>query len=171
LKPPAKEVRAAVELYESFREKKPKRLKILDVKIPRVVVHVGYVEAVDYRTTHGTELVLYNHKFAAGSRPLLCVSSDGRQLLLLGGRYQFTERGIVDKDSKGRQIKNPKHGKKINPRKYPSYTLAELEKFVAEGKGNPAMVQEIADRKAGISKVSVTPQILGGKIQTKIGRM
>jgi hypothetical protein len=113
LKPPAKEVRAAVELYESFREKKPKRLKVIDVKIPRVVVHIGYLEAFDYRTTHGTELALYKHEFARGSRPLLCVSSDGTQLLLLGGRYHFTERGVVDKDSKGREIENKKHGKKI----------------------------------------------------------
>lgn len=113
MKPPAKEVRAAVELYESFREKKPKRLKVLDVKIPRVVVHIGYLEAIDYRTTHGAELVLYNHKFAPGSRPLLCVSADGRQLLLLGGRYHFTERGIVDKDRSGREIENKKHGKAL----------------------------------------------------------
>jgi hypothetical protein len=56
-------------------------------------------------------------------------------------------------------------------RKYPSYTLADLEKFVAEGKGNPAMVQEIADRKSGASHTKVTPQILGGKAQTRIGRM
>jgi hypothetical protein len=41
------------------------------------------------------------------------VSSDGKTLLLLGGRYQFTERGIVDKDAKGREIENKKHGKKI----------------------------------------------------------
>lgn len=43
-------------------------------------------------------------------------------------------------------------------RKYPSYTLADLEKFVAEGRGNPVMVQEIADRKSGVSKHAVTPQ-------------
>ena len=56
-------------------------------------------------------------------------------------------------------------------RKYPAYTLAQLEAFVAEGKGNPAMVQEIADRKAGLSKPAQTPQMAGGKPQTKIGRM
>ena len=56
-------------------------------------------------------------------------------------------------------------------RKYPSYTLAELEKFVAEGRGNATMMQEIEARKAGTSVRLVTPQILGGKVQTKIGRM
>ena len=59
----------------------------------------------------------------------------------------------------------------MNNRKYPSYTLADLEKFVAEGRGNAVMVQEIADRKSGKSIVKPTPQILGGKVQTRIGRM
>jgi hypothetical protein len=56
-------------------------------------------------------------------------------------------------------------------RKYPAYTLAQLEAFVAEGRGNDVMVKEIADRKAGASKTLVVPQIEGGKAQTKIGRM
>lgn len=56
-------------------------------------------------------------------------------------------------------------------RKYPSYTTAVLEAFVASGQGNPVMVQEIEDRKAGISVVKVTPQLIGGKVQVKIGRM
>ena len=33
------------------------------------------------------------------------------------------------------------------------------------------MVEEIANRKAGISVAKVTPQILGGKAQVKLGRM
>lgn len=56
-------------------------------------------------------------------------------------------------------------------RKFPSYTLADLEKMVAEGKGNAAILEEIAARKAGTSEARVTPQILGGKVQTKLGRM
>ena len=56
-------------------------------------------------------------------------------------------------------------------RKYPSYTTAALEAFVASGQGNSVMVQEIEDRKAGISVIHVTPQLQGGKVQTKIGRM
>jgi hypothetical protein len=56
-------------------------------------------------------------------------------------------------------------------RKYPSYTLADLEKAVVEGRGNPVMVQEIADRKSGASQHKVTPQILGGQVQVKLGRM
>lgn len=113
MKVPQRELQAAVELYESFREKRPKKLSTIHVKIPRVVVHVGYIETIWYRTTHGEEVQPYEHKFASGSRPLLCVSADGKQLLLLGGRYQFTERGIVDKDAKGKEIENKRHGKKL----------------------------------------------------------
>jgi hypothetical protein len=56
-------------------------------------------------------------------------------------------------------------------RKYPSYTLADLERFVAEGQGTPSMVQEIADRKAGRSVTLVTPQLLGGRPVVKVGRL
>lgn len=47
----------------------------------------------------------------------------------------------------------------------------QLSWFVASGQGNAVMVQEIADRKAHVSVIKATPQILGGKVQTKIGRM
>lgn len=56
-------------------------------------------------------------------------------------------------------------------RKYPGYTLAQLEAAVADGRGTPVMVQEIADRKAGLSEALVVPQIEGGKPVHKIGRM
>lgn len=56
-------------------------------------------------------------------------------------------------------------------RKYPSYSLAELESFVANGEGNAVMVAEIAARKSGISTVYQTPQILGGKPVVKVGRL
>lgn len=56
-------------------------------------------------------------------------------------------------------------------RKYPSYTLSQLEGFVTAGNGNPSMVAEIAARKAGRSATFVTPQLLGGKPSVKVGRM
>lgn len=107
------ELRAAVSLYESFREKKPKRLDVINFDVPAAVACIGFVEGIDYRTTHGSDVQPYRHLFAKGSRPLLCVSADGRQLLLLGGRYRFTDRGIVDKDANGKEIENKKHGRKI----------------------------------------------------------
>jgi hypothetical protein len=56
-------------------------------------------------------------------------------------------------------------------RKYPSYTLEQLEAIAAEGRGNPVMVKEIADRKAGASNVLVVPQIEGGNANPKVGRL
>jgi hypothetical protein len=56
-------------------------------------------------------------------------------------------------------------------RKYPAYTLAQLEAFVASGRGNDVMVAEIAARKSGTSNVLSVPQIEGGKAQVHIGRM
>lgn len=112
------EMRAAAKLYESFRERTPRRIKKVGIAVPRIAVDIGHVEYIGYRTTHGKKLTLYQHDFGPGSRPLLCVSPDGRQLLLLGGRYVFTERGIVDRDIEGREIENDAHGKPMrsNPR-------------------------------------------------------
>lgn len=56
-------------------------------------------------------------------------------------------------------------------RKYPSYTLSQLEAAVAEGRGNPVMVEEIANRKSGVSQHLVVPQIEGGMVKPRLGRM
>lgn len=105
----------AVRLFQSFRERKPQRVGVVKFRVPKAVACMGYVEGIDYRTTHGKKITLYHHDFAPGARPFLAVSSDGLQLLLLGGRFKFTHQGIVDKDARGRLITNPKHGKNVNP--------------------------------------------------------
>jgi hypothetical protein len=109
-----KQLHAAIELYRSFRERTPKKLKTVQIDIPRVVAVIGHCESIDYTTTHGSETVLYRHDFVKGSRPLLCVSSDGKQLMLIGGRFKFTERGIVDRDIKGKEVENIAHGTELN---------------------------------------------------------
>jgi hypothetical protein len=50
-----------------------------------------YVTRRDGKTEH------YIHRFGSASRPLFAVTHDGKQLLLLGGDYDFTEKGIEDK--------------------------------------------------------------------------
>jgi hypothetical protein len=107
----------AVTLYRSFREAIPKRLMTVRFNVPKVVACMGYVEGIDYRTTHGKKTRLYHHDFAPGSRPLLCVSADGRQLMLIGGRYEWDERGIVDKDAAGQDIIPDDHHRKPNPKR------------------------------------------------------
>lgn len=75
----------------------------------------------------------------------------------------------------------------ISTRKYPSYTTAELEASVEYIKVNGktrsgatgvdatmsmiAMEDEIDRRKAGVSVVRATPQIMGGKVIIKVGRL
>lgn len=59
----------------------------------------------------------------------------------------------------------------ISKRKYPSYTTEDLETAVALGRGNGVMIQEIADRKSGVSVARFTPQIVGGKFITKFGQL
>ena len=57
-------------------------------------------------------------------------------------------------------------------RKFPAYTLAELKSWVAAGTATnlDAVLAEIAAREAGATHYKV-PQIEGGKVQPRIGRM
>lgn len=81
----------------------------------------------------------------------------------------------MSKPTTARDVLTPRTAREVfaqdAARKFPSYTLAQLEQMVAEGRGNAAILEEIAARKAGTSEAKVTPQILGGKVQTKLGRM
>ncbi len=56
-------------------------------------------------------------------------------------------------------------------RKFPGYTIRQLEEAVAAGHGNDAMIAEIAARKNGTSRILATPQIEGGKVKATVGRM
>lgn len=50
---------------------------------------IGYVSARDGKP--------YQHDFKESSRPSLIASPDGKLVLIVGGRFTFTDRGIVDK--------------------------------------------------------------------------
>ena len=97
-------VRKAKKLYESFREKTATRARRINLKLPRAVMVMGYCSAIEYETTHGTKMRAYRHKFAKGSRPLLCAGPGKSQLFLIGGRFHVTDRGIVDLTPKGREL-------------------------------------------------------------------
>lgn len=69
------------------------------VNLPPIPSHLGVIGELDgvlYTTQRDGVIEKYIHKFAAKDKPLLCVSPDGSSLHLIGGRYTFTERGIVD---------------------------------------------------------------------------
>lgn len=105
------DVKQAIKLYRAFRESDPDEITTVLATLPRAAIAVGHVDYIGYNTTHGTNVVEYEHKFRNGSRPLLCASADGKQLLLLGGRFTFTELGIVDIDARGKQVIPKDHGK------------------------------------------------------------
>ena len=105
-----REFRDAFKLHREFREATPTHARVVKApKTPSVLV-LGTLESVKYRTTHKGAVHLYEHEFAPGSRPLLAAGPRRNQLYVIEGRYHVTERGIVDIDSKGREIDDPAHG-------------------------------------------------------------
>lgn len=91
-------IKKAVELYENFSGHEAEHVGSVNLPgNPGVAIAVGEIEGIIYNTVRDGVKERYIHKFKASARPLFCVSFDGKQLLLVGGSYDFTERGIVDK--------------------------------------------------------------------------
>lgn len=88
-------------LYEQFTGHKAEKVGSVFVPdLPPVAAVIGPCDAICYSTVRDGELEKYIHEFAAKDRPLLCVSPDGEQLLLIAGNFRFTEKGIVDRSDK-----------------------------------------------------------------------
>lgn len=84
-------------LYAGFMGRPVSRSRTVNVRpLPKEALDIGQVAGIIYATTRGGKMQLYRHDFKLHARPLLAVSVDGRQLILLGGAYRFTNRGIVD---------------------------------------------------------------------------
>ena len=60
-------------------------------------MEIGRLDGVLYTTTHRNKKASYIHKFTGRSRPTLVASADGKRLFILGGGYNFTKDGIVDR--------------------------------------------------------------------------
>jgi hypothetical protein len=58
---------------------------------------VGELDLIGYRAKRDGKIERYGHHFKKNSRPLLAVTSDGKQLHVVGGQYEFTEAGIEDR--------------------------------------------------------------------------
>jgi hypothetical protein len=91
-----RQIEQAAQLYREFTGHEPQRIRTLDLKLPRVMMQVGTCDGILYTTVRDGEVEHYIHRFKKSARPLLCTSSDGRQLVLLRGAYRFTDRGITD---------------------------------------------------------------------------
>jgi hypothetical protein len=108
-----REFRDAFRLHEQFRETKPTRARVIRApKMPSVLMVMGTVEKIHYRTTHKGRAHLYRHDFAPGSRPMIAAGPKRNQLFLIGGRFHVTARGIVDLTAHGEEIEDA-HGEDL----------------------------------------------------------
>lgn len=84
-----------VKLFRAFQGRDPigKELSILDCEKARAIVQVGVLDGVIYTALGDRQR--YIHQFTKSHRPLLYVTADGAQAIILGGGYRFTERGFV----------------------------------------------------------------------------
>jgi hypothetical protein len=94
---PQAEIARAKQLFTSFRGAVPSEvLRVAMRATPRAALTLGELLGIMYRTERDGELVNYRHVFQKSARPILAVTPDGRTLLILGGDYRVTSRGIVD---------------------------------------------------------------------------
>jgi hypothetical protein len=84
-------------LFERFTGHDTTKPQVINVDpLPSAVAVIGECDGILYTTVRDGRKERYIHEFKAKDKPLLCISPDGRQILLIGGAYIFTERGIVD---------------------------------------------------------------------------
>jgi hypothetical protein len=95
-----RQIDAAAKLFEDFSGHKGNLFSVPQPALPKVALVVGYCDGIMYETVRDGKTEKYLHQFEKSSRPLLAASSDGKQLLVLGGAYDFTDRGIVDRSPK-----------------------------------------------------------------------
>ena len=96
-------IRKAAGLYERFSGHEAiegERVRV--APLPAVGVCIGEVDGIMYTTVRDGVTEKYIHKFHAADKPRFVVSPDGKRLFMIGGRYDFTERGIVDRSDKSR---------------------------------------------------------------------
>lgn len=90
-------IEIAGRLYEEFTGMPADEIVSAHLQIPDALTMIGAVRAIAYETVREGMKEKYIHEFRARSRPILAVSPDGSQLFILGGNYQFTDRGITDR--------------------------------------------------------------------------
>lgn len=95
--PTQREIDSAHELFRDFTGEHPERLQNVKIRTPKSGLVIGELDGVLYTTVRDGKTEKYQHDFKKGSRPLLASSHDGESLHILGGEYEFTERGIEDK--------------------------------------------------------------------------
>lgn len=87
----------AVQLYRRFRLAEPEYIDSATYAAPDVCMVIGKCSAVCYDTIRDGKKEQYMHEFGKRSQPILASSWDGKHLYIVGGNYDFTQDGIIDK--------------------------------------------------------------------------
>lgn len=90
-------VEQAAQKFRDFTGMEPGKILKVRQLVPKTGLVIGKLDGVLYTTIRDGKRERYKHAFRDKSRPLLSVSSDGSQLIIVGGRYEFTEAGIEDR--------------------------------------------------------------------------
>lgn len=89
------EIDEAMDLFAAFHgyEPEPDCEDIIELDDTRTVaLYIGELDAVVYRIEGEAEPIF--HRFKESDRPLLYVSSDGSEIVILKGGFRFTEKGF-----------------------------------------------------------------------------
>lgn len=96
-KPRLAQIKKSAAMYENFHGQAVDAIHKVEIPDwPTVVGEIGYLDEVTYTTWRDGKKERYRHTFKAVDRPMLCADPTGRTLVLIGGNYKFTARGIVD---------------------------------------------------------------------------
>lgn len=85
----------AEDAFEAFHwGRRPRRKLVADVPpLPAEAFELGKVISITYEATKGRQHAAWEHDFGE-PRPTLAADPEGEQLLILGGGYRVTDRGI-----------------------------------------------------------------------------
>jgi hypothetical protein len=89
-----RELNQGVKLFRDFNSREPEYLDKIEIPRYDMLVFIGPCLAIEYLADDGYP---YRHKFKKSAAPDLCTTPDGKQLVLVGGNFTFTERGITDR--------------------------------------------------------------------------
>lgn len=93
----SRDARDAARFAEAFHGRAPTDEYIAKVpRLPSALANIGKIHAIEYIAERDGEVHTYRHVFKAASRPYLAVTPDGKQVQMLGGAFEFTDRGFVD---------------------------------------------------------------------------
>lgn len=92
----ARQLKEAGNLFQEFTGHEADYYDTVPHDPVKVGLKVGTVDAILYTTVRDGITEHYKHDFRKSSRPTLVASHNGKALALVGGKYRFTDRGIVD---------------------------------------------------------------------------